>query len=418
MKQIEKLKSSKVGRGLFAARSAARLLPSLLTGEKDPRKIFADLLGGSAESFVNQVGELKGSLLKAAQILSLYGEYYLPEEVNQVLKKVQSQSHFLAWERVRAQIPQAFFEELAIEERPLAAASIGQVHRARIRATGEEIVLKVQYPGIRQAIDLDMKMISTLISLGQFLPKRLKLDGIYGEIRRVLEEEMDYEAELRKQQAYGRLMGQASGVLVPKAHPRFCAKNVLASDYVSGRSFNDLGARGLSQSERDGPGRSFFSLFFRELFCGNLVQTDCHPGNYLLHEGTIVVLDFGAVLEYPEATLETYRSLIRTVFVEDRAGFFSALEAVAGENTFDHDLLWRYCLLASSPLRSRDFDWGSTTLPDDLAPLGFELVRSSSIERPPHEFIFLDRKLLGVFSILRMLGARFDVEGVVREFLP
>lgn len=418
MKKIEELKSSTLGRGLFAARSSLRMLPSLLKGETDPRQLLASFLGGKVELFVDEVGELKGGLLKAAQILSLYGEYYLPAEVNALLKRVQYQSHFLAWEKVRELIPQNFHDQLEIDTAPLAAASIGQVHRARVRASGAELVLKIQYPGIRKAIDLDMGLIKMLVNLGQWLPKKVNMDGIYGEIRRVLIEEMDYEAEARKHVAYRARLSSQSSILVPQLYPEFCTTQVLASEYVPGRSLSELALADLSQAERDELGAAFFNLFFYEIFCSPLIQTDCHPGNYQVHNGKIVVLDFGAVLEYPPSTLKTYRNLISAVFRQDRAGFFGVLERDVGGIRLDENILWRYCLMAASPMWSESFDWGTTKLPDEITPLAMELVKSSRIDTPPHEFIFLDRKLLGLFSILRSLKCRFNVQQIVRQYVP
>lgn len=416
MKVIGRLKNSGLQRGLFAARSAVRLLPSLLSGNSDPREVLTALLGGRLDGFIDEVGELKGSFLKAAQILSLYGEYYFSPEINEVLRKVQSQSHFLGWEKMRELLPAKHLKELEIAETPLAAASIGQVHRARIKATGEEIVLKVQYPGIRKAIDLDVRLIRTILSLGKFLPKGMSLDGISSEIRRVLEEEMDYPREVEKHEAYRELLLDLPEVLVPKLFDDFCTETVIASAYFPGRPFTDPQFVALPQGERDRLGALFFRLYLREVFCGLLVQTDAHPGNFLYHEGKVALVDFGALLEYPESVLVNYRQLIRSAYHQDRAQFFQVLRSVS-EIELNQDLLWKYLLLATSPLRSRDFDWGATKLPDELLPLGIDLVKSARVDDPPHDFIFLDRRVLGLFSMLRLLRARFDVRAIAEEYL-
>jgi predicted unusual protein kinase regulating ubiquinone biosynthesis (AarF/ABC1/UbiB family) len=420
MKNLDELKNSRFSRGLFAARSAVRMLPSLIAGENaDPRMVFRDLIGKSIEQFVNDVGELKGSVLKAAQILSLYGEYYLPEEVNEVLKKVQSQSHYLGWDRIHSLIPANLKSELDIEETPLAAASIGQVHKAKIKKTGELVVVKIQYPGIKKAIDLDMKMIKTFLSMAKLLPKKMNLDPIYGEIKKVLMEEMDYEHEARKHSEYEILMQDVPGCYVPKLYPEFCSERVIVSEYIDGTPLSTL--KGLSQDERNKLGTTLFRLFLQEIFRGHLIQTDGHPGNYLYRHGEVVLIDFGACLTYPEKTLGQYRKLIGELYHGRRANFFAALDEVSGKAggsfLLDKDLLWKYCQLAASPLKSQDYDWGSTRLPDELYPLAMELVASSRIDTPPHDFIFLDRKILGLFSLLKSLRARFDVSSVSAIYL-
>lgn len=396
------------------------MIPSILSGESgDPRVVFRDLIGKSIDQFVNEVGELKGSLLKAAQILSLYGEYYLPEEVNQVLKKVQSQSHYLAWEKIEGLIPPDLKAAFDIETTPLAAASIGQVHRAKDKKTGELVVLKIQYPGIKKAIDLDMKMIRTFLSMGKILPKKMNMDPIYEEIRKVLLEEMDYVHEAKKHGEYVTLMKDVPGCYVPAIYPRYSSDKVIVSEFIEGIPLTEVSH--LSQDERNRLGETLFRLFLQEIFKGNLIQTDSHPGNFLYRQGEVVLIDFGACLEYPEETIANYRKLIRELFHGKKEDFFSLLNDVAGKSggkiVLDQDLLWKYCVLAGSPLQSQDFDWGATKLPDDLLPLGMELVKSSTIETPPHEFIFLDRKLLGLFSLLRSLKSRFDVKAVAENYL-
>lgn len=420
MKKLDGLKNSRFSRGLFAARSAVRMLPSLLAGENaDPRTVFRDLIGKSIDQFVNDVGELKGSMLKAAQILSLYGEYYLPEEVNEVLKKVQSQSHYLKWEKISSLIPANLKDEFEIEETPLAAASIGQVHRAKIKKTGEMVVLKIQYPGIKKAIDLDMKMIKTFLTMAKLLPKKMNLDPIYGEIKKVLAEEMDYEHEARKHAEYEKLMKDVPGCYVPKLYPEYCSEVVIVSEYIDGVPLSTL--KGLTQIERNKLGKTLFQLYLHEIFRGHLIQTDAHPGNYLYRNGEVVLIDFGACITYPEETLRNYRSLIAELHHGRRENFFSALNEISAKSSaglvFDQDLLWSYCELAASPLKSKDFDWGTTRLPDELYPLALELVTTSQIDTPPHDFIFLDRKVLGLFSLLKSLRARFDVSSVCALYI-
>ncbi len=417
MKRIEKLKSSSLSRGLFAAKSALRMVPSFLSGEENPRELFTSLIGKSIEQFVNEVGELKGSLLKAAQILSLYGEYYLPAEINEVLKKVQSQGHFLGWDKISPLISDRLKTELDIIDTPIAAASIGQVHRATIRATNEKVVLKIQYPGIRKAIDMDIFMIKSLLGMGKILPKKMNMDGIYEEIRRVLIEEMDYISEAKKHAEYKALMENVPGIYVPKVYREFSDEKIVVSEYIDGESLSDLDFETLPQEERNQIAKTLFSLFFREIYRGNLIQTDSHAGNYLYYQKNVVLIDFGATLYYDETSLSRYRDLIRFVFLKDRKSFFSVLNSIATDVKINEDLLWEYCLLASGPLHSRDYNWATTTLPDDISPKAIELVKTSSISTPPHEFIFLDRKLLGLFSLLRKLKARFDVKAEVDEFL-
>lgn len=418
MKKLSQLKNSGISRGLFAARSAARMIPSLLSRETDPRELIKTLVGSSVNQFVNDVGEMKGSILKAAQILSLYGEYYLPPEINEILKKVQSQGHFLSWEKMEPLLSPKVRNEIEIEPEPVAAASIGQVHRGKIKKTGEVVAVKIQYPGVRKAIDLDIKLIKSIFSLSRVLPKKVNLDPVYGEIKRVLIEEMDYIKEAKKHAEYAEVIRPLEKISVPKIYPEYCNDSIIVSEFIDGVPLSTLPA--MSQEEKNRIGELLLRLFFQEIFCGHLIQTDSHPGNYLLRSGELFAIDFGACLEYSENDLSMYREMLKVIYRKDREGFFRLLDIASankGKTEIDRDLLWKYCLLSSTPLESRDFHWGKTTLPDDILPLATELVKTATVKVPPHEFLFLDRKILGLFSLLRSLEASFNVHAIAEEYL-
>lgn len=418
MKKLSQLKSSGISRGLFAARSAARMIPSLLSRETDPRELLKTLVGSSVNQFVNDVGEMKGSILKAAQILSLYGEYYLPPEINDILKKVQSQGHFLAWDKVEPLLSPRVRSEISIEPEPVAAASIGQVHLGTIKATGERVAVKIQYPGVRKAIDLDIKLIKTIFGLSRVLPKKVNLDPVYGEIKRVLLEEMDYIKEAKKHAEYAEVIKPLEGLSVPKLYPEFSNDCTIVSEFIDGVPLSTL--PDMSVEEKNRIGELLFRLFFQEIFCGNLIQTDSHPGNFLLKKGELYAIDFGACLEYPEHDLQMYRDMLKVIYQKDREGFFLLLDKAAegkGKTEIDRELLWKYCVMAATPLHSENFDWGATKLPDEILPVATELVKTSSVDVPPHEFLFLDRKILGLFSLLRSLGARFNVHAIAEKYL-
>lgn len=417
MKRINSLKNSVFGRSFFVAKSAIKLLPGYIKGEEDPSKLLASLLGESVDKFVSEVGELKGSLQKAAQILSLYGEYYLPPEINEVLATVNSKSHYLEWDKISPLIEKHQKDALEIETTPIAAASIGQVHRAKIKTTGENVVLKVQYPGIKKAIDLDINILKLFLNMSRLLPKKVNMDGIYEEIKKVMVEEMDYESEIIKHQEYKDLLKDEAGFYIPKIYKSLSSEKVIVSEFIDGTSLAQADLKLISQEKKNDIGRKMLYLFFKEIFDGELIQTDSHGGNYLLRGSDIVLIDFGACLRFLKEDLERYRGLIQSVFEKNRAKFLIMLYEIVPDLRIDEGVLWDYCLLASSPLHSTDYDWGTTTLPEDLTPLVLELMKKSKIDYLPHKFIFLDRKLLGLFSILRLLKSRFDVKQVVESFM-
>lgn len=424
MKKILKLKSTLFARSSFATKSFFKALPGLLT-QKDPDILLQALIGKNIEGFVDDVGELKGSILKAAQILSVYGEYYLPKEVNQVLKSVQSQSHYLPWSSIQKVIPDSFYYDLEIDEIPNAAASIGQLHLATNKTTKDRIALKVQYPGIKKAIDLDIKILKGFISLTKILPRKIDMSMIYAEIKRVMIEEMDYLKEREKQESYAEIVRDFDHYYVPKVYREYSTETIIATEYVDAPTLAEISFTDLDQQVKNDIGKYILYLFFHEVFRGNLIQTDCHAGNYLvqIREGEVklVLIDFGACLYFDQQTINNYRNLLRSLFHNDREAFFNELRGIFDRTGAPFDIneqkLWNYARLAQTPLHSHKYDWGATTLPDELYALAKDMINETQIEKPPHQFIFLDRKILGVFSILKSLEAKFDVSTIAEEFL-
>ena len=186
-KTLNKIKSSVFSRTMSMAKLslnagaqiAGQSLTSLLKEKNEKLLLWNSFLKDQAQSFSREVGELKGSLMKAGQMLSMYGEYFFPEDVNLFLKTLQQDSPALEWPAMEKILLQELgaekLEQLEIQHEALACASLGQVHRARIKATGQEIVLKIQYPNVDKAIDSDLKAMKSFLSLLKILPKNINI---------------------------------------------------------------------------------------------------------------------------------------------------------------------------------------------------------------------------------------------------
>lgn len=426
MKRLKGIKSSKTARALYAFKSAVKILPEVITGKDlDVENILQKLAGKNIEKFINEVGAYKGSVLKAAQILSSYGEYYFSEDINKTLRKVLSHSQFLDANVLLEQVPVEVRRKLTIDETPLAAASIGQVHRATITETGEQVVLKIQYPGIRKAISLDMKILKGLVSLLKILPKNIDMSQIYKEVQRVLEYEMDYVTELNTQSQFARIFKDQNDFYIPKVYPNLSTNTVLVSEFIDAKPLSLIDISLLSQKDRDRIGSQVMYLYFYEIFNSNYIQTDCHGGNFLIREVEgdfeLVLIDFGSCLKFQDEILEEYKNLLRGIFLKDRELFIKTFKNILDKSNdnyhVDEDMIWDYCSLAASPMDSNNYDWGETNLPDLILEKSKDLISGLDIQRPPHHFIFLDRKLLGTFSILRKLKSKVDMKTLANDFL-
>jgi hypothetical protein len=203
------------------------------------------------------------------------------------------------------------------EIQPIAAASIGQVHRAVTRE-GRELAIKVQYPGVRESIDADVDNVATLLRMSGAVPKGLDLGPLLAAAKSQLAEEADYEREGAQMALFGRLLADTPEVLVPALDPALTTSRVLAMSFVDSRPIETLETAG--QAVRDAAMQTLMRLVLRELFEFGVMQTDPNFANYRIQPrtGRLVLLDFGAARPVAAATAHGYRRLIRASLAGDR----------------------------------------------------------------------------------------------------
>lgn len=439
-KRLDKIKSGVFSRGLALAKltlnTSAHLAghgaATLLSSADVKSEKWKEFLKGRALDFSSELGELKGSLMKAGQMLSMYGEHFLPPEANELLKSLQSQSPPLAWSAIEPVIKANLSPEkmalLDIEKEAIGSASLGQVHRATIRATGEQIVLKIQYPGVDRAIDSDLKAIKSFLSLIKVLPRGVSTDHIFAEVREMLVQEMNYELEAQETKRYAERLQGDSRYVVPKVYDEFCGPRVIATSFEKGLSPDDKLVTSLSQERRNRLAESFLDLYFKELFDWGIVQTDPHLGNYRVRlsptgEDQLILLDFGAVRSYPEEFLKPYRRMIRAALKNDRAELREAALQLRFLDASDSDalvsLFEEFCYGMVEPFQESagDYDWKKSDLPQRLTKIALQILQKFPLRTPPREILFLDRKTGGVFIFLSVLGARMNGARLLRQKL-
>ena len=178
----------------------------------------------------------------------------------------------------------------------------------------------------------------------------------------------------------------------------------------------DIDNNKISQDKRNLLGRKLFENFIKELFTYNLVQTDAHGANFIVTEelDRLYLIDFGACLEYGDDALSFYRAFLRHGYNGEKEKFletfFNFWDRAGKTVEIDSELLWQYVELTCEPLHSNDYHWGETKLPDRAYPLAQKLFKTMKYKSAPSEFMFIDRKLIGLFSLLRKLDCHFDVK--------
>lgn len=438
-KELHKIKSSVLSRGLTLARMtlstgaglASQSAKGLFSSEEKKNENWKSFLKGQAQFFSQELGELKGSLMKAGQMLSMYGEHFLPPEANQFLRTLQADSPPVAWPLIEKEIKKNLSPEkmalLEIEKEPIGSASLGQVHRATIKATGEKIALKVQYPGVDKAIESDLRALKSFFNMMKFLPKGKTTDQIFEEVRAMLIQEMDYDLEVQETEFYRERLKGDSRFIVPRIYREFCGPKLIATSFEAGANPGDALIKNLSQDRRNRLAMNFMELYFKELFEWGVVQTDPHLGNYKVRisasgEDQLVLLDFGATRKYPQEFLVPYYQMITSLVHQDPEGLseaaFKLRFLTEADNPALKKLFEEFCMMTIEPFTlDQDYDWGNSDLPQRLTKKVFQMIQKFELRSPPREILFLDRKTGGVFIFLSVLNAKVNGRPVLLKYL-
>lgn len=390
----------------------------------------AKLLSDQALQMVQQLGELKGGMMKVGQMLSVYGENFLAPEINMVLKQLQSSSPPVRWESMKDQwekeIPLEQQDLLAIDPVPRASASIGQVYRARHKRTGDLYAIKIQYPKMKDAIANDLKILKSLFSVVELFPSIPHLDIILEEIGEMMVQELDYRKEAELHLQYKEKLGVDSRFVVPAIFPAWSSDKVLTTSWEEGLPVDSSIVAGLSQERRNRLAESILDLYLKELFEWGFVQTDPHFGNYRIriNDGGAdqwVLFDFGASRFFDKDFIMNYRRLIQKVLGNEKQEFLQVafeLKFLSEDDPAElKEMFYQFCDLMVEPFRSTSYDFGNSDLPQRLVPKIAEVLKKFSARVPPREVVFLDRKTTGVFVILSRLKANLNPHALLEKYL-
>ena len=291
---------------------------------------------GLVEQLVEQLGQMRGAAMKVGQMVSMVEFDGLPDEEARELQRRLA--------ALRDDVPPVPFGQLErmmrrefggplgrvfsdFDERAFAAASIGQVHRARTTG-GDDVVVKVQYPGVAEAVETDLRNAMLLLPLISRLAPGLDAKALASELRERISEELDYELEAQNQRRIERLMRGHPFLDVPQVHTDLSTRRVLVSDYIDGERFEHV--REGDEAQRDRYGEIVFRFYFGLLYRDRIALGDPHPGNYLLRpDGRVGFLDFGLLRDVDPDRLAAERAIAFAVRERDAAALKSALVAGA-----------------------------------------------------------------------------------------
>lgn len=411
-KPLEALAKGFRGRTLVTAKLASKLGMAMMKrqlGAGRDAQVDAEQATQAAMRLVRDMGALKGLVMKFGQIAS-YMPGALPPEAQRVLARLQSQSTAMAWPRVaevvRAELgdhAESLFERF--EQEPFAAASIGQVHRAR--HAGRDVAVKVQYPGIEAALESDLSTLRVFAKVAS-VGTAMDADAVVTELADRSREECDYRGEAENQRLFAALWRDARDRHVPAVVDARTSKRVLTTELCSGRGFLAF-CDGAAQAEKDRAGRTVFAACFESLYRHGIFNGDPHPGNYLFRDdGRVTFLDFGCIRRFDAALIETWKVVAGSVLRNDRARFREALPAlgfVPDPKRFDWDAQWASMEYLYLPFKSaKPFTYSHEYVRESYGKLIFDNPNQRKTAMPA-EWVYLNRLQWGLNSVLAHLGA-------------
>lgn len=381
----------------------------------------------TAQQIVQMLGEMKGAAMKLGQLVSFY-EFAAPGDYlatyRDALTMLQNSAPPMDPAASRKVIETEFgaaVEEVfaTFEDEPVASASIGQVHRA-VLPTGEAVAVKVQYPGVDEAVRSDLKNLSALAKLSVAIAPNLDPKEVTNEVRERVLEELDYRREAANQHTFYELYKDHPFIVIPRVHMEYCRQRVIVQEFIEGRPFLD--ALTWDQTDKDRLAEILFRFFYGSLNRFRLFSADPHPGNYLLLDGgRVAFLDFGLVRAIDPGTLELLLELVQAMIADDLARGRAALEGlgILGKRTPEVEAVWAHIKAMNHPILEDREVTVSVELIQKIARTGFD-PRSEAFQTLrkvgiPAVMITFNRMSFGVGSLIGRLGATRNWQAIGRE---
>jgi predicted unusual protein kinase regulating ubiquinone biosynthesis (AarF/ABC1/UbiB family) len=400
----------------------------------------------TAKQIVAALGTMKGAAMKLGQVMSFLDVGLVPEEhreeFQRELAKLRDNAPRVSFKQMRAVIEEELEAKIAdlfeeFDEEPIAAASIGQVYRARLKrdvvegassdapapARGREVAVKVQYPGVASAVRSDMQNLDMLLRLMKRMTPALDVKGLAAEIRERIAEELDYELEAQNQRSLARIFRGHPFIAIPDVVSELSRERVLVSEFVRGVGFEQL--KEYEQAERDRIGEIVFRFYLGCVYRHREFSGDPHPGNFmLLADGRVAFLDFGLFKRIDARPVELELACQRAVSegdaqavhrLLDEAGFLPEPERVDPEHllAFVEDAIWWYTTDEEVQLTQ---EIATEVLIESSDPRSshFREMRHQSMQ-PEH--LFGRRTEMLTLAVLAQLGARANWHRIAREWM-
>ncbi len=373
----------------------------------------------------DQLSHLRGAAMKLGQMISMDAGDVLPPELTAILARLRDRAQHMPPQQLQRVLAAEWGKDwrtrfARFDATPVAAASIGQVHRATL-PDGRVLAIKVQYPGVAESIDSDVDNVATLLRVSRLLPAGLDLKPLLAEAKAQLHEEADYAREGEQLTRFGTLLADDPRFVVPALHADLTTDRVLAMDFVAGVPIETLATA--PQSTRDGVMATLIDLVLHELFVFGWMQTDPNFANYRYQpdSGRIVLLDFGATRPVADATAAAYRALLRAGLDGDRD---AVRDAAVAAGFLGPAAVERHRALVDRMIdvilhelgQAGPFDFGDRAFVGVLREEATAMAADRATWHvPPVALLFAQRKISGTALLAARLKARVDVRAMAED---
>lgn len=426
MKTIDSIPTGKISRAVKLLQTGAKVGGNYLKyyGEKaiNPDLDKEKLNKANAEDIYDSLKELKGSALKAAQMLSME-KSFLPSAYVEKFSLAQFSVPPLSGPLVKnvflksfGKFPNQVFDTFSSES--VNAASIGQVHKAT--KDGKTLAVKIQYPGVAESISSDLALVKP-IAMKLFNMKGADSDKYFKEVENMLKEETNYLLELEQSKEIANACQHIQNLKFPNYYQEFSNDRILTMDWMDGVHLSEFKPK--NQKEANKVGQTLWDFYMYQIHILKKVHADPHPGNFLVDaENNLIAIDFGCIKTIPEDFYQPYFDLAMSTDIKNKKVLNEALKSLEilreddsqSEMEFFSELFSTMLLLLTKPLKSEKFDFGNPDFFNEIVKLGEKYssnkeLRKMNGNRGSKHFLYVNRVFFGLYSLLNELGCEIEI---------